>query len=178
MTGRWLADGRPAFGRWICGLWGWEETAGSMCEPEGRILIGPRRALPLCAAGRMFPGFLPTLREFHERQGKKSRGLISIFLLWSEDPDSQLSRYEKALFDALDGNILHRDRIAEQVGLFVSLDRLVALGFVAEVTFTPTDLLHAKGDLRHFRQRGFNSGRGHHGATNGNGPGRIPGSSG
>ncbi len=135
-----------ALDMWTVGLGGDSRVD---VEPDGRIIIGPRKALPLCAAGVMSPGFLHVLREFHERQGKKkSRGRLDFFTLVKRPPTQ--TRYEKALFDALDGNILHRDQIGEQVGLFGSLDRLVALGFVAEATFTPTDLLHAKSDLRIF----------------------------
>ncbi len=38
---------------------------------------------------------------------------------------------------------MQRDQIVEEIGPFAALDRLVALGILAEVAFTPTDLLHA-----------------------------------
>ena len=145
MVGGWKTCVR-AVDMWTVGLGGDSRVD---VDPDGRIIIGPRKALPLCTAGAIFPWFLQVLREFHERQGKqKSKGRLDFFTLVRRPPTQ--SRYEKALFDALDGNILHRDQISEKVGLFVPLDRLVAMGFVAEATFTPTDLLHAGSALSIF----------------------------
>lgn len=142
VVGGWKTRVR-AVDMWTVGLGGDSRVD---VRPEGRLLIGPRRALPLCAASRIFPQFLPTLREFYNRHAKKLKTDLNFFSLVRKPPFA-LSRYEKALLDALDGNILHCDRIAEIVGPFVSLDRFVALGFLSEVAFTPTDLLHARGAL-------------------------------
>ncbi|SPF43042.1 N-methylhydantoinase A/acetone carboxylase, beta subunit [Syntrophobacter sp. SbD1] len=142
VVGGWKTRVR-AVDMWTVGLGGDSRVE---VQSEGRLLIGPRRALPLCAAGRIAPRFLRTLRELNGRQGKKSETDLDFFTLIRR-PQFALSRYERALFDALDGNILHRDRIAQEIGQLVSLDRLVALGLLAEVSFTPTDLLHVRGTL-------------------------------
>ena len=142
MVGGWKTRVR-ALDMWTVGLGGDSRVD---VGPDGRISIGPRKALPLCAAGTLFPDFMHVLRKSREPQGKKKpKGDLNFYTLVRRPPTS--SRYEKALFDLLDGNILHGDQIAEKVGLFVPLDRFVALGFVAEATFTPTDLLHARGSL-------------------------------
>lgn len=142
MVGGWKTRVR-AVDMWTVGLGG---DSRIEVRAEGKLLIGPRKALPLCAAGRIFPRFLETLRDLKGRQGKEPGKDLDFFTLLKR-PRFGLSRCESALFDALDGNILHRDRIGEEIGPFVALDRFVELGFLAEVAFTPTDLLHARGTL-------------------------------
>lgn len=118
-------------------------------RPEGGLRIGPRRALPLCTAARLFPSFLRTMEEIQEiqEQNGKKPGSCLDFLTLVRRPRSAPSRHEGALFDALDGNVLERDRITHEIAPFTDLDRLVALGILAEAAFTPTDLLHAAGAL-------------------------------
>jgi len=62
-------------------------------------------------------------------------------------PSFQLEKQERNVLDALEGAALHRTEIDQLAGPWVDVDRFVNLGLVAEISFTPTDLLHCMGLL-------------------------------
>lgn len=117
-------------------------------EPGGELSIGPRKAMPFCRAASATPGLTKRLLRMLEGEpGKKGRQTGLEFFTLAKYPAFPLSPSEEKLFALLSGQVLHRDEIAAAVDPFVSLDRFVELGLVAEVAFTPTDLLHARGEL-------------------------------
>jgi N-methylhydantoinase A/oxoprolinase/acetone carboxylase beta subunit len=142
VVGGWKTRVR-AVNMWTVGLGGDSRIA---VQGDGLIRLGPRRAIPLCAAATASPPFLRRIRELDEPHGAKKPMALDFFTLVKR-PGYSLSRHERALFEALDGNVLHRDRIAEEIGPFIDLDQLAALGILAEVAFTPTDILHARGTI-------------------------------
>lgn len=115
----------------------------------GRELsIGPRKAIPFCRAASGTPGLTHRLLSMAEGEaGKKGRQTGLEFFTLGKHPSFPLSPSEERLFTLLSDQVLSRDEIAATVGTFVSVDRFVELGLVAEVAFTPTDLLHARGEL-------------------------------
>jgi len=111
------------------------------------IRIGPRRATPLCSTASQFPAIKDALSAMLSVRGKRLNEFDLDFFTLIKRPGFVLSKHEQALIDALDDRVLHRDLIYEQIGPFVDVERFVELGFVAEVSFTPTDALHAGGEL-------------------------------
>lgn len=142
VVGGWQTRVR-AVDMWTVGLGGDSKIS---LDPTGRFTIGPRRAIPLCAAA-LRDGNLPgTLLRLTQRKGSESGNALEFYTLVRR-PSFPLSRQEQRLFDLLDGNVVHRDRLDAEVP-FVPVERFVELGYLAEVTFTPTDLMHLRGDLK------------------------------
>lgn len=108
--------------------------------------IGPRRVVPISLAALSHPELPELLVGMKERAGRPGGGEEPEFFTLLKRPVFPLSRGEEALVAALDGRLLDRAGVAS-VAPFVAVERFVELGCVAEVAFTPTDLLHAGGEL-------------------------------
>ncbi|MBC7963606.1 MAG: hydantoinase/oxoprolinase family protein [Steroidobacteraceae bacterium] len=130
---------------WTVGLGGDSKIS---VEPDGTCRIGPRRAIPLCAAAAKHPALLESLQELMSASDRKSADAGLDFYTLVKRPAFVLSKYEQMLVDLLDGMVVHRKRLTEEIGPFVAIERFVELGYLAEVTFTPTDLMHARGELQ------------------------------
>jgi N-methylhydantoinase A/oxoprolinase/acetone carboxylase beta subunit len=142
VVGGWQTRVR-AVDMWTVGLGGDSKIS---LDPAGGFAIGPRRAIPLSAAAlgdRNLPG---TLLRMAQGRGNGSGSTLEFYTLVRR-PSFPLSRQELRLFGLLDGNVLHRDHLDAEVP-FVPVQRFVELGYLAEVTFTPTDLMHLRGDLK------------------------------
>ena len=111
------------------------------------LSIGPRRAIPFCRAAAATPGLTERLLRLETAPGKKGEEAVPEFFTLAKRPVFPLSPCEEKLFSMLSGQVLDRGEISQAVGSFVSLDRFVELGLLAEVAFTPTDLLHARAEL-------------------------------
>jgi N-methylhydantoinase A/oxoprolinase/acetone carboxylase beta subunit len=116
-------------------------------SPDGACSIGPRRAIPLCVAACRAPELVPTLKQLLQQGDRRIRETGPLFLTLVRRPDFILSRHEEKLMTLLEGKVVHRSTVAEQSGPYLDLGRFVELGAVAEVAFTPTDLMHALGAL-------------------------------
>jgi N-methylhydantoinase A/oxoprolinase/acetone carboxylase beta subunit len=111
------------------------------------LSIGPIKAIPLCRAASTAPGLTERLLLLLDgKNGKNGKDEELVFFTMVRRPAFPLSSSEEQLFVALDGKVLDRGEVAAAAP-FVSLDRFVELGLVAEIAFTPTDLLHARGEL-------------------------------
>lgn len=129
---------------WTVGLGGDSKIS---VGPTGDIRIGPKRAIPICWAAHTYPPLKQVLDNLIRGEGgnRKTDGLN--FFVLSRKPAFPLSRYENALLDMLEARALHQSEIEAQLGPFVNLDRFVELGYVAEISFTPTDLLNVRGAI-------------------------------
>jgi N-methylhydantoinase A/oxoprolinase/acetone carboxylase beta subunit len=127
---------------WTAGIGGDSKITVSAA---GEIRVGPRRAIPICSAAHAYPPLKQMLQALLSEDGKKGMAGLDFFTL-STRPDFPLSRHEAALTRMLDGKALHKSRIDADFA-FVNLERLIELGFVAEISFTPTDLLVGRGDI-------------------------------
>ena len=110
------------------------------------LSIGPRKAIPFCRAALAAPGLTERLLRLEGVSDKRGREEALEFFTLVKRPPFALSPGEEKLFTALDGNVLDRVEITAAAP-FVPLDRFVELGLIAEIAFTPTDLLHARGEL-------------------------------
>ncbi|MGD0586378.1 MAG: hydantoinase/oxoprolinase family protein [Oryzomonas sp.] len=117
------------------------------------LSIGPHKAIPLCRAASTTPGLTERLllmegmNASNGKDGTYGKDSELVFFTLVRRPAFSLSPSEEQLFAALDGNVLDRGEVVVAAGPFVPLDRFVELGLVAEIAFTPTDLLHARGEL-------------------------------
>jgi N-methylhydantoinase A/oxoprolinase/acetone carboxylase beta subunit len=129
---------------WSAGLGG--DSKVLVRSPDD-LSIGPRKAIPFCRAASATPGLTKRLLHLEGMVRKKgTRGELEFFTLVKR-PTFSLTPGEGKLLDILEGSALDREAIAAEVGSFVSLERFVELGLIAEIAFTPTDLLHARGEL-------------------------------
>jgi hypothetical protein len=87
------------------------------------------------------------MEELSAVEGTRLKDLDLDFFTLIKMPDSPLGKYERLALEALNGQVLHRTHIEKLAGPSVDMDRFVTLGFAAEVSFTPTDLLHVMGAL-------------------------------
>ncbi len=129
---------------WTAGLGGDSRIQVKSAE---EVIIGPRRVVPLSLAARQCPVLKDTLRNLAATQGPALKDLDLDFFTLVKMPPFAVGKYERLMLDALDGKALHRAEIEKVGGPSVNIDRFVTLGFVAEVSFTPTDLLHVMGSL-------------------------------
>jgi len=130
---------------WTVGLGGDSKIS---LEPGGACTIGPRRAIPLCAAAARDPELLASLNKLVSSTERRSAETSPDFFTLVKRPSFPLSRHEQELIELLDGKLMHGNRLSELVGPFVAVERFVELGVVAEVSFTPTDLMHVRGALK------------------------------
>jgi N-methylhydantoinase A/oxoprolinase/acetone carboxylase beta subunit len=141
VVGGWQTRVR-AVDMWTVGLGGDSKISLS---PAGGFVIGPRRAIPLCAAALRDGSLHGTLLCLADGRGGGAERELEFYTLVRR-PSFPLSRQEQRLFELLDGKVVHRD-LLEAEAPFVPVERFVELGSLAEVTFTPTDLMHLRGDL-------------------------------
>jgi N-methylhydantoinase A/oxoprolinase/acetone carboxylase beta subunit len=107
-------------------------------SPEGGVLIGPRRVVPLCFAARQFPDLTSRMRETGQARfiylTGRGQGL-------SGSP-AKLARY---LTEKGPSTLGQLKRDLDIVLLLPLLDEMRSLGAIASIGFTPTDALHAVG---------------------------------
>lgn len=129
---------------WTAGLGG---DSRMLVKSADEIHIGPRRVVPLSLASSQCPALNDAMRSLAATQGPALKALDLDFFMLVKMPAFAVGKYERLMLEALAGKVLHRADIEMISGPSVNLDQFVKLGFVAEVSFTPTDLLHVKGTL-------------------------------
>jgi N-methylhydantoinase A/oxoprolinase/acetone carboxylase beta subunit len=129
---------------WTVGLGGDSRISISSADS---IQIGPRRAEPLSHACSRFPALKKKVDAFGGIEETRLKDVDLTFFTLVKKPSFQLERYEQLVLDALDGAALHRTEIDQLAGPWVDVKRFANLGFVSEISFTPTDLLHCMGTL-------------------------------
>jgi len=111
------------------------------------IHVGPRRAIPICWAAHAYPPLKQVLNDLIQAGGRIKKTPSLDFFTLSRKPIFPLSRHEAELIDTLDGRVLHKNQIEAEFGPFIRVERLIELGSISEVSFTPTDLLNGRGDI-------------------------------
>ena len=119
--------------------------------PEGELVIGPQRAIPLCLLASEHPKIVPVLRELAAEARTR----------WDDDLVEFMApgRSARGLLDATEEEILHRvsdgpvqaAELVERTRIGVLARRraagLEARGLLRRAAFTPTDALHVLGDF-------------------------------
>ncbi len=129
---------------WTVGLGGDSKLSISS---DAEIHIGPRRAEPLSHACTKHPLLIKKVERLAEIEEIKLTDLDLSFFTLVKKPAFRVEKQELNVLDALDRAVLHRTEIEQLAGPWVDISRFVNLGFVSEISFTPTDLLHSMGVL-------------------------------
>jgi len=118
---------------------------------DGRVLIGPRRAVPLAYLAHEYPAVLEELRRLWEMREEKSTLIqpVECFLRVRNTAAGDLTERERKTLAALADGPLSREQLAERIGAMapslVPVDRLETLGYLQRSTLTPTDVMHYLG---------------------------------
>ena len=151
-----LKDGRPkldengarvgrfrtmveAIAVYTSGLGGDSETGR---DGQKRLVLGPRRAVPLALLAKQHPQVLAELRAQTERPFWRPRdGMFALRLRNMDDPDS-LPRLQREVWDWLADSPLSLDELCERRHADRPLERLIDRGLVVRAAFTPSDAAH------------------------------------
>lgn len=121
-------------------------------SPEGTAVIGPRRVMPLCAAGNRYPNLVRELEAISRYDGADIPETGADCLILVKRPGKiTLSKLEKRIVSILQEDAHSHLLIAETLGKKPDeLDtvRLENLDIIQRAAFTPTDLLHVRGSYR------------------------------
>ncbi len=115
-------------------------------DEKGRLVIGPRRAVPLALLAHRHPGVTDTLAgQVRRAWPLEWDGVFALRLRRPASEPSGLSRPQRHLWDALaEGPVameeLYRDRSPK-----LSLEALMERGLVITSRFTPSDAAHVLG---------------------------------
>jgi N-methylhydantoinase A/oxoprolinase/acetone carboxylase beta subunit len=128
-----------------CGLGGDSEV---YFDREGRLRVGPRRALPLSLLATHFPGVLTELRKLAGSERPPPFAARFAFRNPGRDPGAQLDRVEQRVWEALSSVPRPLGEVARTAVGVEAVRRLVDRGLATLAAFTPTDALHVLGRQR------------------------------
>lgn len=132
-----------------CGLGGDSEVC---LDRNGRLVVGPRRALPLSLLAHQFPDVLNDLDALSRSEHPPPFATQFAHRNPGHGPAGTLDRLERRVWDALTMSPRPLDAIARTSHAVEAVRRLVDRGFATLAAFTPSDALHVLG-----RQQGWNS---------------------
>ena len=127
------------------GLGGDSEVQVSVGGLESSLLLGPRRAVPLCAFANDHPDLVnATLdRQLAGRTALEFNGRFAVSINRSSPQLQALGRGEEVVFSALADGPKALDRLITARSHLGALDRLRSRGLVLTSALTPTDAAHA-----------------------------------
>jgi N-methylhydantoinase A/oxoprolinase/acetone carboxylase beta subunit len=168
-----LRNGRPSLNPVGARVGGWQtmveaidvHTAGLggdshvQVNRRGEVLIGPRRAVPLCLLAREHPEILDDMQHYlTERRGVKEgerppeRNGVTEFVQPLRTPSVELSSEDAALLSDIAGGPQSLatlvSRLRNEVYLRQRVDALETRRLIQRAGFTPTDALHVLGRYR------------------------------
>lgn len=117
---------------------------------RSKLLVGPRRVLPLCVAAVNYPYLSDELENIQvtiANNNLSPRQIIDCFALSRKTVSKLVTEEEKNIVELLKKGPHFTSFISEKLNYNVSLalENLVKKGTVQRISFTPTDLLHAMG---------------------------------
>jgi len=116
-------------------------------DAKGRLVIGPRRVIPLCTLAADHPQIVDELRRQLGGGQRKSR--IEQFVIAQRRPSPSLPQEERALLQHLSAGPQSLDTLLERLRysplVMRRIEKLEAQRLVARAGFTPTDALHVLG---------------------------------
>lgn len=167
-----IAGGRPVLGREGASVGGWRTMVEAVAvhavglggdselslEPdpgrEGRLRLGPRRAVPLALLVQRHPETLALLREQAAGEPGPEDGGFALRLRGGAAEAAALGRGEQALWQRLGEGPLPLATIATATLERRSLERLLARGLAIRSGFTPSDAAHLLGLQEHWGETG------------------------
>ncbi len=115
---------------------------------EGRVMLGPRRAIPLAFLAHEYPAVVEEMHRLWEiRQARSELVPAAEFFVSVKTPRLRdLSEREQRTLAALAEGPLSREQLAMRIGAMapslLPVARLETLGYIQRSTLTPTDVLH------------------------------------
>ncbi|MDD2497461.1 MAG: hydantoinase/oxoprolinase family protein [Desulfitobacteriaceae bacterium] len=145
MVGRWLTRVEAAE-IYTFGLGG---DSYLQVNREGKLKVGPQRVWPLAVTAFSHPHLVRELKSYLIKDYTLMFAQpTDCFFLLKEPGKGELSNLEKGLINELRQGPHSLFYLAEKLDLdpiLFNLQHLINQGIVAKVSFTPTDVLHAKG---------------------------------
>jgi N-methylhydantoinase A/oxoprolinase/acetone carboxylase beta subunit len=140
-----------------CGLGGDSEVH---LDRDGRLKVGPRKAMPLALLAARFPSVLDELRKLaaNERLPPFAGGFA--YRNPGRDPGSELDRLERRVWEMLAESPRRLGDAARTAQGVEAVRRLVDRGLATVAGFTPSDAMHVLG-----RQHDWNAEAARLGAT-------------
>jgi N-methylhydantoinase A/oxoprolinase/acetone carboxylase beta subunit len=120
---------------------------------DRRLLIGPRRVIPLCCLAYDAPDVEEQLLRFSlgDFVDRSSAASLDFFRLGRSSQGVDLEANDREIVAALRRGPLSRLTLARRLGLpshiLLGTEQLERLGFVQRAGLTPTDLLHVTGEF-------------------------------
>ncbi|MBW2094319.1 MAG: hydantoinase/oxoprolinase family protein [Deltaproteobacteria bacterium] len=117
-------------------------------DREKRLLIGPRRAVPLCLLAMDYPNICETLKR--QRVSHLEEERVAQFLVSGRNPVNRLSSKDKRLIVRIKKEpvALLGNEIREDASGIIRIRHLEKMSIVQRSGFTPTDALHALGKMQ------------------------------
>jgi len=131
-----------------CGLGGDSQVCLSR---EGRLAVGPRKAMPLSLLAHQFPDVLNELSALARNEHPPPFATQFAFRNPGQGPQGILDRLERRVWEALTAAPRPLDALASTAHGAEAVRRLVDRGFATLAAFTPSDAMHVLG-----KQRGWN----------------------
>lgn len=125
-----------------CGLGGDSEVYFGR---DRRLMVGPRKAIPLSLLAEQFPDVLVKLRELGNAERPPPFGAQFAYRNPGRDPGAHGDRIEQRVWDALTAFPRQLDEVARTSQGIEALRRLVDRGLAAIAAFTPSDAMHVLG---------------------------------
>jgi len=134
-----------------CGLGGDSEAKIDNRSMTKKIILGPRRAVPLSLLSMEHPELIAKMQDqLKQPIAQNSDGHFIIPMMADEPPD-WLSRSEMALArKALDHKVIALDELASTQVALGAVNRLIRRGLLMMSAFTPTDASHVLGHFDRF----------------------------
>ena len=116
---------------------------------NGKMQIGPRKAIPLCVAGEKYPYLCLELKELGVKEGYEllSEQETDCFLL-NKKPKKDVCKQDETIINMLKDGPHSAFYLANKLNKDVeslALTRLVDLDILKRISVTPTDVLHILG---------------------------------
>lgn len=128
---------------WTLGLGG---DSHIRLDSTGTLRIGPRRVVPFCQANAKCQelGVLLALLSALPKKEVQT-GDLRFFTL-RKKPSGKFSSLENELLDSLENRVMSLSDIRRKISPYLDIKKYLQRGLLAEVGFTPTDLLHCTGE--------------------------------
>lgn len=119
-------------------------------DRDAKIVLNPRRVIPLSLAAVDHPEILEELNRLRETERESVMLPPTDFLIRVRDFDqSTLDENERKIYSALNGRPIPPSALAEKLKLIhpalLNTSRLEELNILGRIGLTPTDILHAEG---------------------------------
>ena len=118
---------------------------------DSRLLIGPRRAVPLAYLAEQYPAMMQECHRLWAQRDNRSLLIqpLEFFVRIKASAGGDLTAREQRTLTALADGPLSREQLAERIEAMapslVPVARLETLGYLQRSTLTPTDVMHYLG---------------------------------